>query len=116
VLNIIKREAADFVSIKLLKAGGILGSRRVAAMARCAGIQCYLGSQAESSIGTAAGLHLALATEGFDHGGEIYGPSFFVEDLVRQSIPITDGFMYPPEAPGLGVEAEEGKLKAFAVA
>jgi len=115
VLTIIKKEAADFISIKLLKAGGILGSRRVAAMARCAGIQCYLGSQAESSIGTAAGLHLALATEGFDHGGEIYGPRFFVEDLVRQPIPITEGFMYPPEAPGLGVEVDEDKLKAFAV-
>lgn len=115
LLRIIKAEAADFISIKLLKAGGILGARRVAALARCAGIQCYLGSQAETSIGTAAGLHLALATEGFDHGGEIYGPAFFVEDLVRQPVPIREGYMYPLEAPGLGVELDEDKLRAFAV-
>jgi muconate cycloisomerase len=115
VLNVIKKEAADFISIKILKTGGIMGARRVAALARCAGIQCYLGSQAESSIGTAAGLHLALATEGFDHGGEIYGPAFFVDDLVRNPVRIDRGYMYPPEGPGLGVELDMDKLRTFAV-
>jgi muconate cycloisomerase len=115
VLNIVKKAAADFISIKILKTGGILGARRVAALARCAGIQCYLGSQAETSIGTAAGLHLALATEGFDHGGEIYGPAFFVDDLVRDPVRIDRGHMYPPEGPGLGVELDPDKLKTFAV-
>lgn len=115
VLEIIKRKAADFISIKLVKSGGILAARRIAALANCAGIKCYLGSQTETSIGTAASLHYALSANCFDYGGEIYGPAFFKKDVVKQSIRIEGGDIYPTLEPGFGLELDPERLKEFAI-
>lgn len=115
VLQIIREKAADFISVKLIKSGGITRARRIATLAHMAGIKCYLGSQFETSIGTSASLHVALSTEGFDHGGEIYGPVFFVEDIVKQSIRIEKGWIYPANQPGLGVHLDADRMKEFAL-
>ena len=115
VLEIAKKKAADFISIKVIKSGGIMKSRRVAFLADCAGIKCYLGSQCETSIGTSASLHYALSTNSFHYGGEIYGPQFFVEDIVKQSVRIEGGFIYPSKEPGFGVELDMDKVREFTI-
>lgn len=115
VLEIIKKKAADFISIKLIKSGGILRARRMAFIADSAGIKCYLGSQGETSIGTAAGLHYALSANCFDYGGEIYGPKFFLKDIVKESVKIERGYVYPSQAPGFGVELDMERIKEFTV-
>jgi muconate cycloisomerase/chloromuconate cycloisomerase len=114
VLEIIKRGAADLISVKVLKSGGIMRARRIISIAENGGIQCYLGSQIETSVGTSASLHCALSTGSFTYGGEIYGPVFFVEDIAKKPIRIEDGYMYPPDEPGLGVELDQARLKDFA--
>jgi len=111
VLEIIRRKAADFISIKVIKCGGIMKARKILSLAESAGIQCYLGSQAETSIGTLASLHLALSTEKFTYGGEIYGPVFFAENIVKEPPRIENGFIYPYDKPGLGVELDEDKVR-----
>jgi muconate/chloromuconate cycloisomerase len=115
LLEIIKKNAADFISIKLIKAGGILAARRIAFIANCAGIKCYLGSQVETSIGSAAGLHYALSANCFDYGGEIYGPAFFVKDIVKNPLKIEDGYIYLPQGPGFGVELDMEKVQEFSI-
>jgi muconate cycloisomerase len=116
VLEIIKKKAADFISIKIVKSGGILASRRIAALANSAGIRCYLGSQIETSIGTAASLHYALSANGFDYGGEIYGPAFFKKDVTKQPVKIESGDIYVSKEPGLGVELDMDTIEKYAVA
>ncbi len=113
LLNIIEKKAADFISVKVLKSGGILKSRRMATLADCAGVKCYLGSQIETSVGTAACLHFVLSANDFRYGGEIYGPIFFVDDVVKESLRIDQGHIYPPEGSGLGVELDMDKVKAL---
>ncbi|MCK5553637.1 MAG: hypothetical protein KAJ09_10870 [Deltaproteobacteria bacterium] len=113
VLEIMKRGAADLISVKVLKSGGIMRARRIISIAESGGIQCYLGSQIETSVGTSASLHCALSTDSFAYGGEIYGPVFFVEDIAKKPLRIEDGYMYPPHEPGLGVELDQGRLKDF---
>lgn len=115
VLEIVKRRAADYISIKVIKCGGIMRARRIVSIADSAGIQCYLGSQIETSVGTSAGLHLALATNSFTHGGEIYGPRFFVEDIAKKPMRIEDGCIYPTNEPGLGVELDQDKVKELEI-
>lgn len=116
VLEIIRKKAADFISIKLVKSGGILAARRIATLANCAGIGCYLGSQTETSIGTAAGLHYALSATGFDYGGEIYGPAFFRKDIVKRPVRIAGGDIFPSSEPGFGVELDMERVAEFAIA
>ncbi len=113
LLNIIEKKAADFISLKVLKSGGISKSRRIATLAECAGIKCYLGSQVETSVGTSASLHFVISANDFRYGGEIYGPAFFVEDVVKKSLKIDQGYIYPPNEPGLGVELDMDKIKEF---
>jgi muconate cycloisomerase len=115
VLEIIKRKAADFISIKLVKSGGILGARRIAALANCAGIKCYLGSQTETSVGSAAGLHYALSANCFDYGGEIYGPAFFQKDITKRPIKIEGGNIFLSREPGFGMELDMDRVREFAV-
>ena len=57
MLDVVRAEAADVVSLKLVKHGGLLATRDVAAVAEAAGIGLYGGCLLESSIGAAA--HLA---------------------------------------------------------
>ena len=52
------RAAADVVSLKLVKHGGLLNTRKVAAVAEAASIGLYRGCHLESSIGAAAHLHV----------------------------------------------------------
>ena len=115
VLELIKKQAADFISVKLVKSGGILAARRIAFIANCAGIKCYLGSQVETSVGTAAGLHYALSANCFDYGGEIYGPAFFLKDIVKNPLRIENGHIYPAAGPGFGLELDPERLEEFAI-
>jgi muconate/chloromuconate cycloisomerase len=115
VLELIRRKAADFISFKVLKCGGIMRARRIQALADSAGIQCYLGSQIETGVGTSASLHFALSTESFNYGGEIYGPIFFKASIEKKRIRIENGFIYPSDEPGLGVEPDMDKVKDLTI-
>jgi len=115
ILKIIGKKAADFVSIKLIKSGGIMRARRMAHLAETAGIRCYLGSQGETSVGTSASLHYALSVPGFDYGAEIYGPKFFLKDIVKSPVNIENGYIYPSQKPGFGVELDMDRVKEFSL-
>jgi muconate cycloisomerase len=115
VLEIIKKKAADFISVKVVKSGGILGARRIAVLANCAGIKCYLGSQTDTSIGSAAGLHYALSANCFDYGGEIYGPAFFRKDITKRPIKIEGGDIFPSQEPGFGMELDMETVREFTI-
>jgi len=66
-LRLIQAEAVDFINIKLMKSGGILKGRKIAAIAESAGIPCMIGCMGESEIGIAAGAHLAAAVKNIQH-------------------------------------------------
>lgn len=59
--EIIAKRAADKVNIKLMKCGGIYPAMKLAVMAEMAGIECQIGSMVESSVGSAAGFHVAFS-------------------------------------------------------
>lgn len=115
VLEIIRKRAADFISFKVLKSGGIMRAKRMLALADSAGIQCYLGSQIETAVGTSASLHFALSTDSFNYGGEIYGPVFFTENIEKKRMRIEHGFIYPSDEPGLGFEPDMDKIKDLTI-
>ncbi len=60
-MHIIKMEAADLINIKLMKSGGILKARKIAAVAEAADVPCMIGCMGESTIGITAGVHFAAA-------------------------------------------------------
>ena len=109
--------AADVFSIYVGKSSGIGPARRIAAVAEAAGLACTIGSNLEMGIGSAAMIHLAMATPAFgaDWPCDIIGPLFYTDELLREPVPIRGGEARAPQGPGLGVELDEEKISRYRV-
>ena len=115
-INVVKMGAADIASIKLMKPGGILRSRKVAAVFESAGVPCYAGAMWESGIGIAASLHFMAATPNVRYGSDFYIPNFLLlDDLIEEPLRMSDGHIYVPEKPGLGVELDWKAVEKYRV-
>src|SRR5260221_11379673 len=61
-IELVRLQAADLVSMKIMKAGGIAKGRAIAAICQAAGIACYGGTMFEGGLAIADGLHLLAST------------------------------------------------------
>lgn len=113
-IMLVRHEAADIFSLKPAKAGGLLSSRKVAAIAEGAGIPCYVGCMRETGIGTAAYAHFAAATPMVSLGCELFGPLMLTDDIVVNAIQYESGRIRVPGGPGLGVTLDEEKMAHYA--
>jgi muconate cycloisomerase len=114
MLDVARAGAADVVSLKLVKHGGLLATRDVAAVAKAAGIGLYGGCLLESSIGAAAHLQVFAGLRELAWGCEHFGPQMLVDDLVEEPLRFADFRIHLPAGPGLGVTLDQNKLRRFA--
>jgi muconate cycloisomerase len=113
MLDVARAGAADVVSLKLVKHGGLLATRDVAAVAEAAGIGLYGGCLLESSIGAAAHLHVFAGLRELAWGCEHFGPQILVDDLVEEPLRFADFRVHLPAGPGLGVTLDQQKLRRY---
>ena len=106
--------AADAISLKLVKHGGLLATRDVATVAQAAGVALYGGCLLESSIGAAAHLHVFASLRTLAWGCEHFGPQILTEDLVTEPLRFENNHIHLPKGPGLGVTLDPDKLRRFA--
>jgi muconate cycloisomerase len=114
---LVRAGAADVLSAYVGK-GGIGPARKVAAVAEAAGLTCTVGSNLELGVGSAAMIHLAMATPGIgaeEFPCDIIGPLFYEDDIVKEPLPIKGGEARPFEKPGLGVELDDAKVEQYRV-
>jgi muconate cycloisomerase len=114
MLAVAQANAADAVSLKLVKHGGLIALKNVAAVAQAAGIGLYGGCLLESSIGAAAHLQAFATLPVLDWGCEHFGPQILVDDLVVNPLRYKNYEVHLPTGPGLGLSVDEDKLKHFA--
>jgi muconate cycloisomerase len=114
MLEVARAGAADVVSLKLVKHGGLLATRDVAAVAEAAGIGLYGGCLLESSIGAAAHLQVFAGLRELAWGCEHFGPQILVDDLVEEPLRFADFRIRLPAGPGLGVTLDQDKLRRYA--
>ena len=107
--EIIAKRAADKVNIKLMKCGGIYRANQLAAMAEMAGMECQIGSMLESSIGSAAGFHVAFSKKVIT-SVELTGPLKFSKDIGNLKASYRIPFIELGTGAGLGVEIDEAIL------
>lgn len=60
-IDIVSRDAADLLNIKLAKCGGIRQALQIADIAQAAGIECMIGAMMEPRVSITAALHIAAA-------------------------------------------------------
>jgi L-alanine-DL-glutamate epimerase-like enolase superfamily enzyme len=114
-LEICKANAADVINIKITRVGGLNKAMKIAHIAEAASLKCHVGCELEFGIAMAAKAHLALslANAKCAAAGEFTEITILRDNIVRQPIVIKQGFIEPPNKPGLGVELDEDKMKRY---
>lgn len=112
-LEVVRRRAAHVFSLKVLKSGGITNTRKTAAIAEAAGIPCYGGTSLETSVGTAAGLHLFGTLPNVTEGCELFAPLLLADDIVGEPLEYRDFEAWLPSGPGLGISLDEEKVAHY---
>lgn len=119
-------DAIDGFFLKVPKAGGIRKSQKWVAIAQSMGLNVMTGCMINSGLGAAVEAHFLCATEWMGRiEQESIGPLNLHDLIEADGGPIKDdlglsspryqnGFLYPPEGNGLGVELNEEVVKKFA--
>ena len=108
--DVIAAEAADILQPDLLLCGGLMESKKIAAMAEAE----YLTIAPHSPLGpvsTAVSAHFAASTPNFiilEYRDDSQGP---MRNLILEPLKREGGYLELPQDPGLGIELNE---KAFA--
>ena len=108
--DVIAEEAADILQPDLLLCGGLMESKKIAAMAEAE----YLTIAPHSPLGpvsTAVSTHFAASTPNFiilEYRDDSQGP---MRNLILEPMKREGGYLELPQDPGLGIELNE---KAFA--
>jgi L-alanine-DL-glutamate epimerase-like enolase superfamily enzyme len=112
-MAVIRAGAADIANVYVTEAGGLLNAMRIFAMCEAAGLPCMIGSMPEFGIGTAAQIHLGIAVTNLGPDSDTCGVLYHAEDLLTGPLRIENGFSYPPEGPGLGVDIDMAVLERW---
>lgn len=115
-LRLIEIGGADIFGIKVMKHGGFLRSKQIAALAEAANIPCYVGSNLETGIATMACAHFAASTPIVQYGCELFGPLLLVDDILANPIDYTERIVRVPTSPGLGAELDWDKIDNYRIA
>lgn len=108
----VQLRAADLVNIKLMKTGGLHRALQLNAIAEAAGITAQVGTMVESSITSAAGLHLATALANV-RTVEMGGPLMLAADLGNVRDWYARDRITVPDLPGLGITVDESAVRRF---
>jgi L-alanine-DL-glutamate epimerase-like enolase superfamily enzyme len=120
-------DAVDGLFFKVTCVGGLLKSLKWVSVCQAAGLPATLGSMGGSAITAAAQLHFLAANEWMGNRPFHGNISFLglhdafdtvskpIDDLVINVPRYEKGYMYVPEAPGLGVEINEEHLSQWVI-
>ena len=124
LLECIRQNACDMVGTKVVWAGGISEAVKWGHIAKAANLGVYCGSM--NSPFEAAAQAQWLASD--EHYGKLAHANLFPmfyydtfdstqnlsrEDIVIKPLAYKNGYCYPPEAPGIGLELNEKALPKF---
>ena len=98
----------DFIRIHISQVGGITPAHKIAVLAEMYGVRtAWHGPPDTSPVGHAANLHLELWAPNFGIH-EWYQPSDLEYEMFPGLPTIEDGYLYPSDLPGLGIDIDEG--------
>lgn len=110
---LLKRGAVQYIRPDVCLAGGITHTKKIAALAEAS----YVGVVPHNPLGpisTAACLQIAACAPNFAIQEYPIGEHEFPKNvMVKEPIPVEDGFLIIPDAPGIGIEiADDAQEKA----
>lgn len=112
VLATVRSGAARFVILRLPEMGGLLTVRKSASVAEAAGLKTLVCTGPSLGVATAAMLQLAAALPVLDGCNESAYPQLH-DDILTERLELVDGMLTVPQAPGLGVAVDRGKVEQY---
>jgi glucarate dehydratase len=112
-MNVIKKDAADIISVEPRMTWGILTTKKAAALAEAVGMPVIMHSFAELGVGTAALLHIIASTPNFILANQCMYDWFDDDYIQGGKFPFEEGRLRVPEGSGLGVELNREKMKDY---
>ena len=108
--RVLAERAADLVVLKPMFLGGLRPALDVARRAEARGLSAIVTTTFDSSIGTAAALHLAAVIDGASGEQRAHGlgtGEHLAADLVTHTMLARDGMLAVPTGAGLGVAPDD---------
>jgi len=115
LVEIIRREAADLVKLKVMKQGGLLPTLAMVACAAAAGLRVVLGHGFGLTLSTLAEAAVASVSDAVIDGCEAVGPLKMSGDVVVDPVRLDAGVIALSDAPGLGATIDPDALKRYRV-
>jgi muconate cycloisomerase len=115
LIDIIRRDAADLVKVKVMKQGGVLRTRAMIECAAAAGLRVVVGHGFGLTLSTLAEAALAAVSEAVIDGCEAVGPLKMAGDVVVEPVSLDSGTLRLSAAPGLGATIDPDALKRYRV-
>jgi len=109
-IKLIRAEACDTFNIKVMKAGGLLNSIRIAHIADAANMRCMVGCMLESKLALTAAAHVVASQANIVYA-DLDGNSEHVTDPVIDGMTVKAGVLTLPEKPGLGCDVDPAFVK-----
>lgn len=109
--EIIRREAADLVKLKVMKQGGLLRTLAMVQCAAAAGLRVVLGHGFGLTLSTLAEAAVAAVSDAVIDGCEAVGPLKMAGDVVIDPVGLDGGVIALSETPGLGATVDPDALE-----
>jgi L-alanine-DL-glutamate epimerase-like enolase superfamily enzyme len=123
LMQVIEKQAADIVGTKLASAGGLTEGLKWAAVAKAAGLAMYCGAMNGPWEAAAQAHWLASDAEFGTQDHDVFFPVLMYNtfdttqkvemDLIKNPMKYKDGYFYPPEGPGIGLELNEAAVPKY---
>ena len=113
--NFVVRGAVDFLQPDVARAGGITEVRKIAAMAAEHHVPLSFHTWGDG-IALAASVHLSAALKECIVMELDYTYNPLRAELLREPLEVENGFLFPSDKPGLGVELDSKAVEKFAFA
>lgn len=110
---VLRHRAVDIVNVVPCQAGGLCRAQRLVHAAETAGIPALLGSTIELGPGTAASVHLAVASASVSIPSDLVGPGLLQGDVCTTPFSMSGGELAPFEGPGLAIDLDEEKMERW---
>jgi D-galactarolactone cycloisomerase len=111
--NFIVRGAVDFIQPDVARAGGITEIRRITSLAAKHNVPVSFHTWGDA-VALAASVHLSAALKDCIVMEIDYTYNPLREELLREPFKVENGYLLPPEKPGLGIELNQEALQRFA--
>jgi muconate cycloisomerase len=113
LVEIIRREAADIVKLKVMKQGGLRRTLAMVETAAAAGLRVVVGHGFGLSLSTLAEATVAALSDAVMPGCEAVGPLKMAGDVVTDPVRLDGGTLRLPDSPGFGATVDPDALKRY---